>query len=489
MVWKVRNMNKRILYLFILPLVLIFCAKGYPDTCYWENLGIFRFFNPGEDLEKALSSLSSREKICGIHDPELCPYIEEAGDQYLNMALFSQAERAYRRSLFIKYRAEDQDGMRNTSYRLVNLYLERGDYDHGLTLMEEILNEQRKKFGVQNTEVALAECQLAVLLRLRGQYRDSMKLYEHALPILEAAGHEELHFHLSNFGFLFYHQARYEEARGLFQKALSLLEEPGRNDFTTDYRFLGYRGYIAHCMAAEGNYSEAEELFMDSLRIAEDLYGKGMFYEKFWHWDLAHFYRNWGRTWEAEYHYRYAADIFIIGVNPELDTLLREIASFYSDQGRFIEAEAILRKCLEAHEVVYGKDHPGRSRVLKDLGVLFREWARIENRADLFQKAESYLNQALSIHAGYYSPCHSFRSETLHDMAVLYHYLGWFEEAEALYKSALDIRERSSGICCSRVGLILRDLARLYMDTGRMGEAKELQARAEKIPLIDPYFE
>ena len=67
------------------------------------------------------------------------------------------------------------------------------------------------------------------------------------------------------------------------------------------------------------------------------------------------------------------------------------------------------------------------------------------------------------------------------NLALLYHSAGRYEDAEKLYRRALEIREDTIGRNDREVALYLNNLGRLLYDTGRPEEAEPLFRRALEI--------
>ena len=67
---------------------------------------------------------------------------------------------------------------------------------------------------------------------------------------------------------------------------------------------------------------------------------------------------------------------------------------------------------------------------------------------------------------------------TLNDLALVYRDQGKYGEAEALFKRALTIREKALGASHPHVGQTLSNLGLVYRDQGKYVEAEELLKRA-----------
>ena len=80
-----------------------------------------------------------------------------------------------------------------------------------------------------------------------------------------------------------------------------------------------------------------------------------------------------------------------------------------------------------------------------------------------------------------FGPEHPEVGRSLHALAYRYHRLAEFAKAEPLYTRALAIQEKTLGADAPEVATILDDYAALLRQTGRAGEAAELEQRARAI--------
>ena len=72
-------------------------------------------------------------------------------------------------------------------------------------------------------------------------------------------------------------------------------------------------------------------------------------------------------------------------------------------------------------------------------------------------------------------------SECLDNVIWIYHIRGKVDEAEAMIRQSLSIQEKAYGPNNEYISWNLRLLADICQDQGKLGEAKELKNRAEKI--------
>ncbi len=97
-----------------------------------------------------------------------------------------------------------------------------------------------------------------------------------------------------------------------------------------------------------------------------------------------------------------------------------------------------------------------------------------------YAEAEKSWSAALQ-KAEKFGPQDTRLAQSLNDLAVLYRNQGKYGEAEPLYKRALAIREKSLGPDHPDVARNLENYAELLLKTNRKTEAARLEARAKAI--------
>lgn len=160
----------------------------------------------------------------------------------------------------------------------------------------------------------------------------------------------------------------------------------------------------------------------------------------------------------GENHLRYAAVLVDLG-NANLF------------QGKYDEAEAIIKKALVIREQALGPNDPAVALALNNLGLVYQARGSA-------QLAEENYRRVLMIEEKTLGVNHPEYARTLTNLAVVCQELGKYGEAEASFKRALDIRERIQGPDQSDVTSTLRGMAVLYSTLGRHAEAEEVTKRA-----------
>ena len=150
---------------------------------------------------------------------------------------------------------------------------------------------------------------------------------------------------------------------------------------------------------------------------------------------------------------------------------LNNLAVLYRNQGKYAEAEPLLKWALDIQEKALGPDHPNVARSLNNLADIYSNQGK-------YAEAEPLYKRSLAIREKTFGPDHPNVADSLRSLALLYWNQGRYAEAEPLYKRSLAIREKIFGPELTQVAVSLNDLAAIYCDEGRYEEAEPLFQRA-----------
>src|SRR2546421_689338 len=109
--------------------------------------------------------------------------------------------------------------------------------------------------------------------------------------------------------------------------------------------------------------------------------------------------------------------------DPRLARSWNNLAANYQDAGRYLEAEALLRRALAAREKALGPDHSELPPTLGNLGLL----CRLQGR---FEEAERLYRRSLAIRQKSLGPRHPHVAISLNNLAELQQLRGESKEAE-----------------------------------------------------------
>jgi CHAT domain-containing protein/tetratricopeptide (TPR) repeat protein len=150
---------------------------------------------------------------------------------------------------------------------------------------------------------------------------------------------------------------------------------------------------------------------------------------------------------------------------------LENLAQIYAAQGRYGDAEPLLRDALRVRREVLGPRHPDTLTSLNNLAELYVAQGR-------YGDAEPLLQEALQARREVLGPRHPGTLTSLSSIAVLYYSQGRYVEAEPLLQEALQTRREVLGPRHPDTLTSLNSLADLYRAQGRYGDAERLVREA-----------
>ncbi len=275
--------------------------------------------------------------------------------------------------------------------------------------------------------------QIAQLFYELGNYSAGISPAEEAVKIANIKAIPlTLAEYLNTLGILYDHQGNYSEAEPLYLQSLSILERQLGADHPNVADSLNN---LAELYRSQGRYSETETLFVQSLEIRERKLG---------------------------------AD------HPSVATSLNGLAGLYRSQGKYSEAESLYVRSLSIRERQLGADHPNVANSLNDLAELYRAQGKYSEAEPLYLRSLSIIERQLGAD-------HPDLAFSLNNLALLYYSQGKYSEAEPLYLRSLSIRERQLGADHPSVANSLNNLAGLYKSQGKYSEAEPLYLRSLEI--------
>jgi tetratricopeptide (TPR) repeat protein len=101
---------------------------------------------------------------------------------------------------------------------------------------------------------------------------------------------------------------------------------------------------------------------------------------------------------------------------------VNNLGVIYLLQGRFDEAEMMLKRALKGREEAHGPDHELTFNSVHDLGTLYIAWQRPDD-------VEVVLKRALRGRIRLLGPDHPSTNETVSNLYIFYTRQGWSDEA------------------------------------------------------------
>ena len=148
----------------------------------------------------------------------------------------------------------------------------------------------------------------------------------------------------------------------------------------------------------------------------------------------------------------------LFGANhPNVATSLNNLAELYQNEGRYADAETLLKRSLAINEKARGSNNANVALSLNNLAHLYQVQARYAEAEPLFKELSLALKEEL---AWPHSPIPRTNPRQL---GSLYQVQGRYADAEPLYKRALAINEKTYGPEHPDVAMVLNNLASLGM--------------------------
>src|SRR5215470_17653368 len=232
-----------------------------------------------------------------------------------------------------------------------------------------------------------------------------------------------------------------------------------------------------------GRVGEAEELFRRSIALFEQVEGPD-------HPDVAAVLGDLGAVLEDRCDYQAAEECYVRAatiteaIEPEPKIYeddedvarlrlrsLNNLGRIHRTQGRYAQAEPIIRRALNFAERTFGAESLEMSGALNNLGMLgkFAGW---------FDEAAECYRRALAILENHYGKDCPQAASIYHNLGGLEHAQGRFAEGEPFARKSVELRRRVHGDDHPEVAADMAALAALLDGQGKFDEAEELYNHA-----------
>jgi tetratricopeptide (TPR) repeat protein len=157
--------------------------------------------------------------------------------------------------------------------------------------------------------------------------------------------------------------------------------------------------------------------------------------------------------------------------HPSFGASLHALASVLSSQGNYAEAEILLRRTLALLENSLGMEHP-------EYGVVLHGLAGVLSKQGKYVEAETLLRRSLILYEKSLGMEHPEYGASLHELAGVLSSQGKYVEAETLLRRSLAIDEQTLGVDHPDYGASLCTLANVLSREGKYVEAETLLRRS-----------
>ncbi len=427
-----------------------------------------------EKLEQR--SLDIRRDSLAQDDPALAENYHELGRSRYQQGDFKAAEDFLKRALALREKAfgPDHPAVAETLYGLGVLNYTDARFEEAERLYQRTLAIREAKLGLDHPDVGQSLQGLAALYYYLGRYPEAETYYRRTLALRRKTlgpNHSKVADIIFSLGILYQKQNRPGEAETAYREALEIrLRALGENHPDVASSFLGL-GILLH--NAE-KYVEAETYLIRALAILEKATSPESPQLVETLHVLGQHYTDLREHVKAEFFHKRALAIMEKAYGPEGSRLvgsLEAVGKFYLKVGRPAEASSFFRRAATIVEKDRGADHPRRADLLTKLGQALTGEKKIQEAEKAFREANTVLDKDPKADPVTKAMANFGRAYLLH------HNLSRPEEAEKLYREALNLQEKALGPDAEPTKTTRRELVELLRSLGRAAEASALEPR------------
>jgi tetratricopeptide (TPR) repeat protein len=139
-------------------------------------------------------------------------------------------------------------------------------------------------------------------------------------------------------------------------------------------------------------------------------------------------------------------------------------------EGRYTEAEGLLKQAMETHKRMLGQEHPDTLSSMNNLALTYRKQGR-------WKEAEVQFTQVLETKKRVLGEEHPSTLTSMASLALTLWNLGRSKDAEELFGHVLEIRKKAMGPEHPDTLISMSNLATTYWNQGRWKEAEEMEVQ------------
>jgi tetratricopeptide (TPR) repeat protein len=359
---------------------------------------------------------------------------------------------------------------------MARVYVACGNYEKAQPLLERALN-LAKDTSASDAEMCACMIDTAYLYKNQGKLAEAETMCLHGLQLqqkVNGKNHPYVAYTLRILSEIYMMQARYQQAIGTMEQALTIMRE-----FTleNDPELSPFKVDMARLLAAKGDYQQAETYYKSVIGSIEKSFGPEHLYTAKVYSSMALLYARQGRYDEAEELIARALPIQerVHGPDNHLLVPVWLIKSrIYEANGDMLNAKVFLEKSLSAVENQPDSDYMVECDVLIRLG----EFSLLSEK---YTKAKVAFQKALEVLENSQNNKNDRTAVALNNLAKVYINQGKYSEAQNLCGRALEILENIFDEHHPCVAEVLQTLVQLHRKTGNVAEVVRLQQRMEEI--------
>lgn len=300
---------------------------------------------------------------------------------------------------------------------LGQIYDKLGKLNQADSLLRSALDERKKLFGADSSQVAECLVSLGSLRAHQGRLEEAEQLTKQALEMAKRnlpANHPAIAKALLAYGRVLAERGSHDDAIQALNEAVRIESAPG----AAPSDLAGALSALAGAHYAAGHYDISNRLYHQVLDVHHKLYG--------------------------DRHPMVAED-------------LESLGSIQQDLGYYSEAEQLQRQALDIDRSYYGDDHPTTASDLTTLG-------RSLMYEKKYDEADTVLREALSIQERALGPNHPSVADTLNEMGNVAEMRDDLDTAEADFRRVAEIYRAVYGDHHNYVAVALSNVGAVYMD-------------------------
>jgi non-specific serine/threonine protein kinase/serine/threonine-protein kinase len=359
---------------------------------------------PDPHLEVRTALDRAAAKIAGKFQRQ--PLVEASirqtiGNTYMDLGLYSEAERQFQRALELRQRFLGENGADTLlSLSSVAGVLEReGRLAKAEPLYTKVLEMQRRALGEEHPNTLSTRSSLAATYAGQaiagdwavGNYMRAEEIYTRLIPVQRRVlgeDHPRTLVSMGNLAAIYENQHKYALAEPLFIKTLEIERRALGDEHPDSLRTMSN---LAELYRMQGDNVKAQPLYVRALEGERRVLGDRHRYTIFTMNGLAMLYRTDGDYGGAETLYAQALEGARQGLGEEHPRTLESmtgLAFTYGKERKYTKAEALYARALELRQKVLGREHPMTLSTMIDLG-----WVWVEQNKNT--RAESTFRDVL----------------------------------------------------------------------------------------------
>ncbi len=371
--------------------------------------GLFEVSNPyrgkGETITAREILDRGAERI--VRDLQAQPLVQARlmstiGHVYMDLGLFSDAQRIYDQALTIRKGAlgEDHADVGDSLAAAGSVRVQAGKLDEGLESLRRGLEIQERTLSPDHLDIGTTLLALGEGLGRKGDIEGARAALERALPILERGlgpGSSSVARCLNNLGNVHYFAGRYADAAAYYERSLRIKENLSGPESAEIAVGLNNLGFLYLTM---GDHQRAGPILERSLTISQKTFGAEHSKTASHTHSLGELRRLEGRHLDARPLLERALAIqekTLDPKDPDLALTLHSLAQTLLALGDRKGAEACFKRCLEIREKALGPDHADVAETLEAYARLLREMGRGSQAEPLEARARSIRDRAAAV--------------------------------------------------------------------------------------------